>query len=139
MTNHQNPSNAQRDFKNNKLQTLTEKVEIGLTLNKRLYLNAPPTAPSAILFQTLKRHFPKFKARIHVEVRLIMKTTNQQIAHQQSNKRTKASRYTSRKQTPKILSVRKKSHGPVCVLLSFTLYNESLSNFLSPPPQKYEY
>ncbi len=31
MTNHWNPSNAQRDVKDNKLQTLTEKAKIGLT------------------------------------------------------------------------------------------------------------
>ena len=31
MTNHWNPSNTQRDFKNKKLQTLTEKAEISLT------------------------------------------------------------------------------------------------------------
>ena len=97
MTNHQNPSNAQRDFKNNKPQTLREKVEIGLTLKKRLHLNTPPPALSAILFQTLKRHFLKFKARMHVGMRMIVKTTNQQIAHQLSKKPAKASRYTSRK------------------------------------------
>ncbi len=69
MTNHQNPSNAQRHFKGNKPQTLKEKIEIGLILKKRLHLNVPPLAPSAILCQTLKRHFPKFKARMHVGMR----------------------------------------------------------------------
>ena len=69
---------------------------------KRLLLNAPPPAPSAILFQSLKRHFPKFKVRMRVGMRLIGKTTNQQIAHQPSNKPAKASRHTSRKRTPKI-------------------------------------
>ncbi len=69
---------------------------------KRLHLNAPSPAPSAILFQTLKRYFPKFKARMHIGMRLIVKTTNQQIAHQPSSKPAKASRNTSRKRTPKI-------------------------------------
>ncbi len=95
ITNHRNPSNAQRDFRNNKPQTLTEKVEIGLTLKKRLHLNAPLPASSVVSFQTLKRHFPKFKARMYVRMRLIVKTTNQQIDHQSSNKPTKASRNTS--------------------------------------------
>ena len=50
MTNHQNQLNTQRDFKDNEQQTQTERVEIGRTLKKRLHLNAPPSAPSAILF-----------------------------------------------------------------------------------------
>ncbi len=95
MTNHQNLSNAQRDFKDNNLQTLKEKVEIGPTLKMRLHLNAPPPAPSAILFQTLKRHFLKFKTWIHVGMRLIVKTTKQQIGPQPSNKLAKASRYSA--------------------------------------------
>ncbi len=97
ITNHQNSSNAQRDFKDNKPKTPTEKVEIGLTLKKRLHLNVPP----AILFQTLNRQFLKVEAWMYVGMRLIVKTTNQQIAHQLSNKPAKASRHTSRKRTPK--------------------------------------
>ncbi len=68
MINYWNPSNAQSDFNYNKPQTLTEKVKISLILKKRLHLNAPLPAPSEILFQTLKRHFPKFKARMHVAI-----------------------------------------------------------------------
>ncbi len=102
MTNHRNLSNAQRDFKDNKLQTVTENVEICLNLKKRLHLNEPPPSPSAILFQTLKRHFPKFKTGMHVGMRLIVKMTNQQIPYRPSHKPAKASRHISRKRTPKI-------------------------------------
>ena len=101
MTNHQNPSNAQRDFKDNKPQILTEKVGIGLTLRKRLHQSAPPPAPSVILFQTLKLHFARSEVRMHVGMWLIVKTTNQPIAFQPSNKSAKASHHISRKQNPK--------------------------------------
>ena len=102
MTNYRSSSNVQRDVKDNKPQTLTEKAKIGLTLKKRLHLNTPPSAPLAILFPILKRHFPKFKVWMHVGMRLIVKTTNQQIAHQPGNKPAKTSRHTSWKRTLKI-------------------------------------
>ncbi len=102
MTNHQHPSNAQRDFKDKKPQTLTEKAEIDLTPKKRLYLNPSQLALSAMLFQALKRQFQKFKFRMNVGMRLIVKITNHQIAYQPSNKPAKASRYTTWKPTLKI-------------------------------------
>lgn len=98
MINYQNLFNGLQDFKDTKQPTPRIKVDMGLTLKKRLRLNAPPPAPSAILFRTLKRHFPRFKARMHIGMRLSEKITNQKIAYQPNNKPKKANPHTSQKQ-----------------------------------------